>query len=155
MDPSVADVVVFCERSIDGMRAALDRLDDETVNAQPPLPAPNSPYQLMNHALSAAVWWADHIICGNPSDRDRAGEFESAGTVAQLRAQADAAVATLRALQPDLEAATALAETARTSIPLEADWTVGTALIHIYEELAQHLGHLEITVDLVADAAGV
>lgn len=151
MDVPVTDVIVFCERTIDGMRASLDRLDDTTVNAQPPLPAPNSPYQLVNHALSAAVWWAEHVICGHGSDRDRDAEFVSSGTVAQLRIQADAAVSRLHELIPEIEAATELATTARTSIPLEAEWTVSTALIHAYEELAQHLGHLEITVDLVAE----
>lgn len=150
MHVSVNDMVVFCERTIDGMRAALDRLDDDTVNAQPPLPAPNSPYQLVNHALSACIWWAEHVICGHPSDRDREAEFTSSGTVAELRIQADAAVDRLRALVPEIEAATELAATARTSVPLEAGWTVGTALVHAYEELAQHLGHLEITVDLVS-----
>lgn len=142
-------MVLFCERTIDGMRAAIGRLDDESVNAQPPLPGPNSPYQLVHHALSAAVWWAEHIICGYPSERDRDAEFVATGTVAALGAQADAAVARLRALIPEIDAATELAAEARTSVPLDAEWTVSTALIHAYEELAQHLGHLEITVDLV------
>lgn len=149
MDVAVADMILFCERTIDGMCASLDRLDDSTVNAQPSLPAPNSPYQLVNHALTACVWWCEHIICGHPSKRDRDAEFTSTGTVADLRRQADDTVARLRQLIPEIEAATELAETARTSIPLEAEWTVGTALVHAYEELAQHLGHLEITVDLV------
>lgn len=152
MNVSVADMVVFCERTIAGMVAALARLDDTTVNAQPPIPAPNSPYQLVHHALSAAVWWVEHIICGHPSDRNRDAEFTAVGSVADLHAQADAAVARLRELIPEVEAATELAAVARTSIPLDAEWTVGTALVHAYEELAQHLGHLEITVDLVTRA---
>ncbi|MDG2025806.1 MAG: hypothetical protein P8J50_01725 [Acidimicrobiales bacterium] len=110
MDVAVADVILFCERTIDGMRICLDRLDDETVNAQPPLPEPNSPYQLVNHSLSAPEWWASHIICGYPTDRERDGEFTSSGTVAELRGQAEATVARLRELVPELEAATELAE---------------------------------------------
>jgi hypothetical protein len=151
MHISVDDFVLFCERTIANMRTTLQLLDDETVNAQPSLPAPNSAYQLVTHALAACEWWTSHIICGHPSDRDRGAEFESTGTIADLHSQADAVVARLHELRPDLEAATELAHEARTSIPLDADWTVGTALIHAYEELAQHLGHLEITADLVTE----
>jgi hypothetical protein len=152
MDITVADFIVFSNRTVDGMRHSLDRLDDETVNALPPLPAPNSPYQLVTHALAACEWWTSHIICGHPTDRDRDGELVSAGTVEDLHARADEVVARLHDLRPELEAATELAHTARTSIPLGEEWTVGGALIHAYEELAQHLGHLEITVDLVSES---
>jgi len=150
MHISIDDFILFCERTIDGMRQALTRLDDETVNAQPPLPDPNSPYQLVTHALSACEWWTSHVICGHASSRDRDQEFVSVGTRAELAVQADALVARLHQLRPELEAATGLANEARTSIPLGEEWTVGAALIHAFEELAQHLGHLEITVDLVA-----
>lgn len=150
MDITVDDFIVFCERTIDGMRRSLTRLDDTTVNALPAIPAPNSPYQLVTHALAACEWWVAHIICGRPSDRDRAADFTSAGTVAELGRRADEVVDRLHELRPALAAATVLAHEARTSIPLDREWTVGAAMIHAYEELAQHLGHLEITVDLVS-----
>jgi hypothetical protein len=147
---TVDEFVLFCERTIDGMVAALERLDDTTVNALPPLPAPNSAFQLVTHALGACEWWTAHVVCGRPSARDRAAEFTSAGTVAELRERATAATARLRALEPELAVATRLAFPAHTQTPLGREWTVGAALLHTYEELAQHLGHLEITVDLVA-----
>ena len=149
MDITVDDFVLFCTRTIDGMRSSLHRLDDQTVNSLPPLPSPNSPYQLVTHALAACEWWTSHIISGHPSDRNRDAEFTSTGTIAELERQADTLVARLYELRPELEAATELSFEARTSIPLGERWTVGTAMIHAYEELAQHLGHLEITVDLV------
>ena len=31
------------------------------------------------------------------------------------------------------------------------NWTEGAALIHTYEELAQHLGHMDITRDILLD----
>jgi hypothetical protein len=150
MDITVEDFVVFCGRTIDGMRRVLTRLDDITVNALPAIAAPNSPYQLVTHALSACEWWTAHVICGHSSERDRADEFIATGTIAELHARADALVARLEQLRPELEAATRLAHEARTAVPLDREWTVGAAMIHAYEELAQHLGHLEITVDLVS-----
>lgn len=146
----VEDLVRFCERTIDGMVRALDRLDDTTVVAVPPqLPGANSPYALVTHALGALEWWTGHMVCGHPSTRDRDAEFRATGTVAEAVTAAEAAKPRLRALAPELAAATSIAGTPRTTIPLEGDWTVGACLIHAYEEIAQHLGHLEITVDLL------
>ena len=76
-------------------------------------------------------------------------EFVSQGTTADLTAAAEELKARLRELAPEIDAATELAGHAHTSVPLGGEWTVGRALIHAYEELAQHLGHLDLTVDLV------
>lgn len=146
---TVDDFVLFCERTITGMRTAIARCDVEQLNALPELPAPNSPFQLVTHALSACEYWTSHIVAGHPTDRERDLEFTAVGTAAELHTQADALVARLHELAPELRAATSLANPAHTTTPLGDEWTVGAALIHAYEELAQHLGHLEITVDLV------
>lgn len=149
MDITVDEFVLFCERSITEMRRALARCDAEQLNALPDLPAPNSPFQLVTHALAACEYWTAHVVAGHPTDRVRDSEFAATGTRDELDRQADALVSRLRDLAPELQAATTLANGAHTTLPLGHDWTVGTALIHAYEELTQHLGHLEITVDLV------
>ena len=149
MDISIDDFVRFCGRTIGGMHRALDRLDDTTVNTAPDLTGANTPFQLTTHALAATEWWTAHIVCGRPSDRIRADEFASSGTVGELHRRADDLVALLHDLAPELRAATDLAHPAHTRVPPDGDWTVGAALLHAYEELAQHLGHLEITVDIV------
>lgn len=149
MTISVEDFVVFCRRTIGFHVDAVSRLDDVQVNQAPAVDGANTPFQLTTHALGAARWWTEHIVCGLPSDRDRDAEFTASGSVADLVALAATTVERIEALAPDLDAATDLAHEARTSAPLEGDWTVGAALLHTYEELAQHLGHLELTVDLV------
>lgn len=147
---STDDFLRFCCRTIDGMVRAVGRLDDASVNAVPPqLPGANSPYALVTHALGALEWWTGHMVCGHPSSRDRDAEFRATGTVAELLEAAQAAKARLRAIAPELAAATTIAGTPRTTIPLVGEWTIGACLIHAYEELAQHLGHLEVTVDLL------
>lgn len=143
------DFVRFCERTIDGMVAAVRRLDDDEVNQPPPLVGGNTPCQLVTHALSACAWWTSHMVCGLPSSRDRDSEFRARGTVGQLEDSARRAKAALRDLLPALEAVDRLHDTPTTQTELEGEWTVGAALIHAYEELAQHLGHLEVTVDLI------
>ena len=146
---TVDDFLVFCDRTIDGYREALARLDDALVNRSPDIPDANTPYRLTVHATAACEWWTAHIVCGHPSQRDRDAEFAAQGTLAEATAALDALSARLAALRPDLEAAQGVRAQASTTKPLGAEWTVGACLIHAYEELAQHLGHLEITVDLL------
>ncbi len=147
---SIDDFLLFADRTLDGFRRALERLDDESVNALPALPSPNSPFQLVAHSVAATRWWTDHIVLGNPSDRDRPAEFEAAGPVEEALAAVDDLQALLHRLGPELAGATDIAGEPRTQQALGAEWTVGACMIHSYEELAQHLGHLEITVDLLA-----
>jgi len=149
---STTDFIVFCNRTLDGYERALARLDDTTVNATPEVAFANgsTPAQLITHALGATTWWTSHMVAGHPSDRDREGEFTATATVPELNAGINGLRRTLDALAPELAAATELAEEPSLETPLDGEWTVGCALIHAYEELAQHLGHLEITTDLLA-----
>lgn len=147
MSITVDDFLLFCERTLDGYRDALGRLDDMLVTTAPDIPGANTPYQLTIHATAACRWWTSHLVCGLPSNRDRDAEFVAEGTVADALATLDALSAELADRRPDLEAAREVRSGAMTTKPLGVPWTVGACLIHAYEELAQHLGHLEITVD--------
>ncbi len=150
---TIDDFLVFADRTFDGFRRALERLDDETINTLPELPDPNSPFQLVIHTVSAVDWWTSHIVLGHLSDRDRPSEFVAVGTMAEAQQALDTSQRKLHELGSALGAATTIANPPETQTPLETQWTVGTCMIHAYEEMAQHLGHLEITVDLVANGS--
>ncbi len=145
----VADLLLFCHRAIDAMVIGVERLDDTLVNTAPPVPHVNTPAQLVVHALSACEWWCAFVICGHPTPRDRDAEFMATSTVDALRQQASELKERLTELAPEIAAKTDLHIEPTTTVPLGVPWTVGAALVHAYEELAQHLGHLEITVDMV------
>ena len=145
----IDDFLLFTRRTVTGMLAAVDRIGDERINQRPELPGLSTPFQLVTHAFAAAEFWCAHIVCGRPTERVRDEEFLASGSVAELRAAAAALLAVLDELGPELAAATELAHEPQTQTPLEAPWTVGAAVIHAYEELAQHLGHLEMTADVL------
>lgn len=145
---SVDDFVRFCGRTLDGYDRALARLDDETVNATPPTGG-STPLQLVVHATAACRWWTAHHVCGLAVERDRDAEFEATGSVESASVHIDDLRSLLDTLRPEMDAATAVHFDPTTQTPLGVEWTVGACLIHAYEELAQHLGHLEITVDLL------
>ena len=150
MAVTVADLLTFCNRTIAGHLRAVNRLGDDLLNSAPPRPDASTPFQLVTHAFAACEWWCAHIICGRPSDRERQGEFVATGSTADLQRAADRLRDLLADLGPELEAATALANPpVTTEMPLVGEWTTGAAMIHAYEELAQHLGHLEMTVDIL------
>ena len=151
MTIAIDDFTLFCQRTIDAMIRSVSRLDDDAVNNRPEFDGANSAFVLVTHALGAAVWWTEHIVLGGPDERDRPSEFAATGTVAELIASCNTTKVRLGELAPALSTATELQGEAVTQIPLAAEWTVGAALMHTYEELAQHLGHLEITVDLVVE----
>ena len=149
MTISADDFTMFCERTIDAMVGSVSVLDDEQVNTRPDLDGANSPFALVTHALGAALYWTEHVVLGEPTHRDRASELEASGATAELIATCHAAKARFAERAPALALATSLQGEGVTRIPIANEWTVGAALMHAYEELAQHLGHLEITVDLV------
>lgn len=143
----------FVDVAVGAMADTLDRLGDDNVNRRPSLPAANSPAAIVVHCCGVMEWWGGHIIAGRPVSRDRAAEFRATGSVADLqrllRGQR-------RQLSADLTAMVADQPT-RGEVPADGTHgrpqpTQGHAALHIYEELAQHLGHLDITTDVLLNA---
>jgi len=149
MTITIDDFEVFCRRSFAGVLVVIDRLGDDLVNQRPVETAGSSPYALVTHIVGACEWWVGHMVVGDESNRVRDEEFTASGSVEELHALVTDWLALLHERKPAIAAATELADMPQTQTPLEGEWTVGAALIHAYEELAQHLGHLEITADLL------
>ncbi len=146
---SIDDFIVFADRTLDGWERVVTRLDDRTINAEP-APGANSTFVLVTHMAGATRFWTEHIVLGLPTNRDRDAEFVARGTVAEALDTIRSTRAGLDQLATALAEATHLSVTPETQTPLAGTWTVGAAMIHVYEELAQHLGHAELTADVVA-----
>lgn len=95
----------------------------------------------------------EHDQSGVAVPRDRDAEFRAAGPVRELVARArgvrDEFAADARSVRGD-EPPVAPPERDRPD-ELERRWvrTTGGVLLHVFEELCQHLGHLEVTRDVV------
>lgn len=144
-----SDFVLFCNRTLDGMESVIGRLNHDQLNEKPDLPGSNSVFQLVTHSVAACEYWVAHVVCGRPSDRKRYSEFQAVGSSQDLLQGTAALRLLLDELRPQYETARELANETHTQTPLGSPWSVGAALIHAYEELAQHLGHMEITADVV------
>jgi hypothetical protein len=151
MGISVDAVADYVDRALGTMAAIVTSLGDKAANTRPALPGANSPYVILRHCLGVVEYWGGHMIAGRPVQRDRDAEFRSFGPVAALAA---AVQETRRQFRTDIQAADPAAPprgTHPTVSPSDLKVTSqGHALLHIVEEMYQHLGHLEITRDILA-----
>jgi len=104
----------------------------------------NSVAVLTVHISGAYKYWFSDIIAGIPSGRDRDAEFLTSNQPAH---------AILQKLDQSME----LIETVISQLTLEdlistrisprdgKSYSVGWAMLHVYEHTALHLGHLQIT----------
>jgi hypothetical protein len=148
---SVDDYLWFVDQALDEMVRIVRELGDEDANRRPDLPNGNSPYAILTHCLGVMEFWGAYMVADRPFERDRDAEFLATGPVAGLVARAADA---RRQLADDIAAADpsatprhdpANAEDAGT--PLAS--TQSGVLVHVLEELLQHLGQMEVTRDLL------
>jgi cystathionine beta-lyase len=146
-----ADVYLAAtDRALDGMVRIVGELGDDLANRRPSLPGANSPYALLTHCLGVVEYWAGALVTGRAVTRDRDAEFTSAGPVRELLDR----VAEVRArFAEDVHGADAGAPVRGTPDPAfqgpDKVETQGAALHHVFEELAQHHGQLEVMRDLL------
>jgi Protein of unknown function (DUF664) len=147
---SVDTLISYVDRAVDAMSGIVSELGDELANERPSLPGTNSPYAILRHCLGVMEFWGGQVVAGCPVRRDRDAEFRAAGPCAGLIAAAGEAK---RQFQADASAADPGAPP-RGSHPgmrqgeLEV-LTQGHALVHVMEEICQHLGQMELTRDIL------
>lgn len=144
----------FVDRALDGMATVLTDLGDERANSKPDLPGANTPFAIVAHCLGVLDFWAGKLVAGREVDRDRDAEFTATGNVADLVARIETAK---RQLREDVAladpGAPLLAEPHGDYRHTPIGASQGAALQHVFEELAQHHGQLELTRDVLLAGA--
>ncbi len=98
-------------------------------------------------------YWGGATVAERAVQRDRAAEFTARGDVAGLLRRTEQARRRLGEDIVDLDASAAPAAVRRNpEDPVPYTEAKGAVLLHILEELFQHLGHMEITRDALAAA---
>lgn len=138
----------FCLLKLDELTDTVAAMDDVTANAVPDVPGANSPYQLLAHCLGMLRQWTRADILGESVTRDRDAEFTCAGSVGELVTRARAVRAEFAADLARIDPA-AVVTGRKSGTEFWADTPEGV-LLHVFEELCPHLGHLEITRDVTA-----
>lgn len=147
---SVEDYLYFVDEALDAMFAIVTDLGDDLANRRVDVPGANSPYAIVTHCLGVIDYWAGELVAGRAIERDREAEFRASGRVADLIERAHAARGQLQA---DLATVQEFAPLRGVPRPRDAGLpisrTQGGALMHLYAELAQHCGQLEVTRDVL------
>ncbi|MFC0438683.1 DinB family protein [Kutzneria buriramensis] len=128
-----AQYLDFFANALTGMSDIVAELGDDRANRRLPQPGSNTPYALLTHCLGAIDYWVGEVALGRPAHRDRDAEFTASGPVAPLL---DRVQATIDQLAKDVAAA-------------REDVDTGGALLHVYTDVVQHHGQLQITRDVL------
>jgi hypothetical protein len=145
---ATADYLWFADLALRGMADIVEDLGDDLANRPPPFAGANSPYAILTHCLGVLEYWAGATVAGRPIERDRAAEFVARGPVAPLVERVTKARETLASDLSGLDAWGEPGSVRRDpDDPVPYSETKGAVLLHILEELFQHLGQMEITRD--------
>lgn len=153
----VDDWIDACLDTVDrcwsGLTAIVSELGDQQINRRPGLVGANSAYAIVHHCVELSRWWLGTFGCGLDLDRDRSGEFEAQGGSEELLARVviirDDTVTWVNQLMTQ-----GIAGRHATGTTASADLATVTpqwVVLHVVHELAQHLGQLQLTRDLLTD----
>ncbi len=147
---STQDYLWFVRRAVIGMQQIVTELGDDLACTAPPLAGVSSPYGLLTHCLGVMAYWGGDLVGGRHVVRDRDAEFTATGTVADLAARTDAALEQLAADLGLLEPEAALRrEPDEWAVGPDRPLTQDAALVHLYEEMAQHHGQMQLVRDIL------
>jgi hypothetical protein len=147
---STADYLWFAELALGQMTRMVGELGDDLANRRPPVAGANSPYAILTHCLGLMEYWAGATVAGRSIERDRAAEFTARGDVATLCQRAEEARMRLRNDLSGLDPWSAPGNVRPDpGDPVPYSETKGAVLLHILEELFQHLGQMEMTRDML------
>ena len=147
------DYLWFVDLALREMAGIVEQLGDDLANRRPPFRDANSPYVILTHCLGVMEYWGGATVAERPSSGTVRPSSPQRGDVGRLLRRTEQARRRLRADIGALDAAAPPASVRRDpDEPVPYTETKGSVLLHILEELFQHLGQMEITRDaLVTD----
>jgi len=145
LEPATAEL--YTRHAFTQMLEVADRLGEPKVNDRPLGPRTNAVAALIIHCCEVTEFWLGHVGLGRPSHRDRESEFTRTATLAELHAMVDATVATAREDLDRICRGDTQADRTGFVFLFGGDESDGALVIHVLEELYQHLGHMEIAAD--------
>jgi hypothetical protein len=139
----------YVDTALVKMLGRAEDLGDELLSTRPDVEGANSVYALVVHCCGVMERWGGEAIAGRTISRDRASEFTATGTLAQLE---ELVAAQRRRWVDDLVGFEPGAAPRGPAPRDDGDPEVITqefVALHVVEELFQHLGHVDLTVDLL------
>jgi uncharacterized damage-inducible protein DinB len=146
---AAATALTYLRHAFTQLLAVADRLGEPAINTRPLGPHTNAVAALIVHCCGVAEFWLGHVALGEPSQRDRDAEFSRTATLAELHALVAATLDRTAHLLARLENGEGTDEGGRQFLP-GADTSDASVVLHVIEELFEHLGHAELAADALA-----
>lgn len=138
----------YIDHAFAQMLAVAARVGESKINERPIGPETNAIAALIIHCCGVVEFWLGHVALAEPSDRDRDAEFSRTATLSELAAHVADARGRARSHLERLEEGDGRDEGGRQFL-LERDASDASVVLHVLEELYQHLGHMELTADVL------
>lgn len=137
-------------QKFDELAEVLGSLDDELANRTLPWEGSNSVVQIVVHCCGMMRRWSSSVNLGNDVPRDRDAEFSAVLPVAEAtQLMSD----TRKGYISDIASTTMQSSPMKVPDGREHFWTVTCegVLLHVLEELSQHLGQAQLTRDALTN----
>ena len=127
--------------------AAVEGVPEELLNRELTLPETNTLFQIGTHALGAAGGWIVSRAGGRPLTRDREAELRAGGSVDDLRGKAESLLSMSREVLEGLRSGDfdRIREPIQATLSPTGRWTARECILHALEHLALHVGHAQLT----------
>ena len=132
------------------MLRVADRLGDDRVNDGPHGPDTNAVAALIVHCCAVTEFWIGHVALGRPTSRDRESEFSTTATVSELHAIVAETLAQVAEDLTAIDEGRVQADRTGRQFLEGGDESDGAIVLHVLEEIYQHLGHMELAADALA-----
>jgi uncharacterized damage-inducible protein DinB len=139
----------YARLAFNRMLSVADRLGDARANERPIGPPTNSVAALIVHCCGVSEFWLGHVGVGRESTRAREDEFAATAPIAELREMVARSVQQVEDDLRAIEAGTTSAHAAGRQFLPGGDESDASLVLHVIEELFQHLGHCEIAADVL------
>lgn len=162
---SAAVHLILTTELVPALRAVVTELGgdapDSLVHTRPTSPGAvyptNSAAAIVHHLCGVITSWGAACLGGEQVNRERESEFEYDGPVLPELDRLDALAARLPYWTAAALGRGSLAHPSGTAFPVERARAAGTltvewVLAHILHDVATHLGHLEVTRDVLLSA---
>jgi hypothetical protein len=144
---------VFVDQAFDGHLRVVDRFGDDLVNVKPVGADTTSVAALDVHCCGVAEYWLGHVALGDPGGRDRDAEFAAVASVAALHERVASAHVAVAGCLDRLEGGGGIDPSGRPPV-WGGDTSDAAIVLHVVEELFQHLGHAELSADVLLGGSG-
>lgn len=150
-----AQIAIVIERIAREIMGKLAELRDEQLNQPLPVPDANTVFAIATHAVGMGEFWVLTLVGDRPSNRNRAAEFRAVGEGKAVIARYQQWLAdshTLLATLPDTAMTRVVEppfEFRSTGGLQDGPLTVRDCLYHVIEHTATHLGHIQLSADLL------